>query len=98
MPTLGTHGATSPQIPTGPKPHRCDFVRIAEDQHNNMFKPSTQDYAKIAKKYEKYNTNNATFNGKNLADDKKITNFYVAKERGVLAVKDKVGIADEVER
>jgi hypothetical protein len=63
-----------------------------------MFTPSTQDYAKIAKKYEKYNNNNATFNGKSLADDKKISNFYVAKERGVLAVKDKVGIADEVQR
>ena len=56
------------------------------------------EYASIAKKYEKLNANNSTFNGKNLADSKKITNFYVAKERGVLAVKEKVVIADELER
>ena len=99
MPSLGdSGGATEARKTVGPKPHRCDFKRIAENQHVEKFKPTTQDYAKIAKKYEKYNTNNATFNGKNLADAKNITNFYVAKERGVLAVKDKVGIADEIQR
>jgi hypothetical protein len=56
------------------------------------------DYAKIAKKYEQLNGNNATFNGKSLGDDKKITNFYVAKQRGVLAVKDQVMLADELEQ
>jgi hypothetical protein len=56
------------------------------------------DYASIAKKYEKYNENNNTFNGKSLTDAKKITNFYVAKERGVLAVKEKVVIADQLEK
>jgi hypothetical protein len=55
-----------------------------------MFNPTTKDYAKIAAKYEKYNNNNATFNGKSLSDAKGLTNFYTAKSRGVLAVKEKV--------
>lgn len=59
--------------------------------------PTTMDYAKIAKKYEGLNGNNSTFNGKSLNDNKPITNFYVAKERGVLAVKDRVMLADELE-
>ena len=53
-----------------PTAHKCDLQKQAEDAHKNMFKPTTQDYAKIAKKYEKYNNNNSTFNGKSLSDAK----------------------------
>jgi len=32
MPTIGTSGgATTDKRTIGPKPHRCDFVKIAED-------------------------------------------------------------------
>jgi len=37
------------------------------------------DYAKVAKAYEKYNTDNSTFNGKSLSDNKAVSNFYKIK-------------------
>ena len=68
-----------PPAPTGPKPHRCDLFG---SYMNDKFIPKTQDYAKVAKAYEKYNTDNSTFNGKSLSDGKPISNFYKLKSQG----------------
>ena len=63
-----------------PVPHRCD---LAPDYSSDKFTPQTITYAEAAKKYEKYNNNNCTFNHKSLSDNRNITNYYLAKERGV---------------
>ena len=63
-----------------PVPHKCD---LTPEYANDQFTPKTIAYADAAKKYEKYNNNNCTFNDKSLSDNRKITNYYLAKERGV---------------
>ena len=71
---------TAPSPPKRPAPHRCD---LAPGYASDNFVPQTIAYADAAKKYEKYNNNNCTFNEKSLSDNRKITNYYLAKERGV---------------
>ena len=71
---------TAPSPPKRPVPNRRD---LAPDYSKDNFVPKTIAYADAAKKYEKYNNNNCTFNGKSLSDNRKITNYYLAKERGV---------------
>ena len=82
---------SAPSPPKRPVPHRCD---LAPGYSKDAFIPKTISYAEAAKKYEKYNNNNSTFNEKSLSDNKKITNYYLAKERGVDYVHRKKPIND----
>ena len=50
------------------------------------------DYAKVAKKYEKYHNDNSTFNNKSLSDNRKISNFYKMKSKGADEVYTKAPI------
>jgi len=82
--------AQAPPSDLRPKPHRCTYGVFGSSDpesiangYGNEFKPSTHSYAKIAHAYEKYNNNNAAFNGRSLSDNKPITDFYTAKARGV---------------
>lgn len=78
-----------------PKPHRCD---LSAGYTRDNFMPKTMDYAKIAKKYENINNNNSAFNGRNLSDNKPVTNFYQAKGKGAEYVFTKRPIADGIAR
>lgn len=63
-----------------------------------MFKPSTQDYAKVAAKYEKYNNNNNAFNGRNLSDNSKVTKFTRVKLHGIDSVHPMQSLVTEYEK
>ena len=76
--------ARAPPPATRPKKHDCNY-----QEAEPKFKPQTNEYAEIARRYEKYNNNNSAFNGKSLTDHRKITNYYKAKERGIDYVKPK---------
>ena len=78
--------------PTRPKPHRCD---LTPGYQNDSFHPKTISYAEAAKKYEKYMNNNSTFNEKSLSDAKKITPWYLSKERGIDYVNRKKPVHEE---
>ena len=85
-----------PRLPPpqpGPKPHRCD---LTPPYMADNFKPKTNDFAAVAKKYEKYSNDNNTFNGKSLSDNRPISAFYQAKSRGVGAVHQKQPIVDQI--
>ena len=56
------------------------------------------DYARVAKAYERYNSDNSTFNGKSLSDGKAISNFYKIKSQGADAVFKKAPIVQGIER
>lgn len=56
------------------------------------------DYAKVAKAYAKYNTDNSTFNGKSLSDNKAVSNFYKIKGQGADSVYTKAVHNREAER
>jgi len=60
-----------------PKVHECYYK-----EGEPTFTPSTNDYAKIAKQYEKYNSNNNVFNNKSLSDNKPLSQFYFEKCTG----------------
>ena len=74
---------------TGPKPHRCD---LTPTYMADQFVPKTLDYAKVAAAYEKYGTDNSTFNGKSLSDNRPISNFYKLKGQGADSVYTKAPI------
>ena len=84
--------ASAPPAPKRPVPHRCDPT---PNYMNDTFQPKTISYAEAARKYEKYQNNNATFNEKSLSDAKKITPWYLSKERGVDYVNRKKPIHEE---
>ena len=63
----------------------------------DQFQPKTMDYAKVAKAYEKYQSDNSTFNGKSLSDNRPVSNFYKIKSLGAGAVYTKAPIAQAVE-
>lgn len=46
------------------------------------FQPTTKDYAKVTRKYEKFNNNNSAFNGRNLSDNQLVTQFQNLKLHG----------------
>ena len=83
-----------PPAPTGPKPHRCD---LTPPYMQDQFVPKTIDYAKVAKAYEKYNSDNSTFNGKSLSDNRPISNFYKLKSQGADAVFTKAATVRAIE-
>ena len=85
--------AKAPPAQPRPKPHKCD---LTANYMNDTFKPKTNDYEKIAKKYEKYNNNNSVLMGKNLSDNRPVTNFYEAKGRGATYIHHKRPIADGI--
>lgn len=67
-----------------PKAHKCagttkDKIFIGNTE---PFKPSTMNYAKVARHYEKLNNNNSAFNGKNLSDNQPVTQFQNLKLHG----------------
>ena len=55
------------------------------------------DYAKVAKAYERYGSDNSTFNGKSLSDGRPISNFYKMKSQGAGAVYTKAPIIKKLE-
>lgn len=83
-----------------PKRHTCDatdkkvFIGNVEP-----FKPTTQEYSKVARYYEKLNNNNCAFNGRNLSDNKPVTQFMNLKLQGGKRseVLQKQKYADELE-
>ena len=87
--------AKAPPPEPRPKPHRCDLTGM---YMNDNFKPKTMDYNMIAHKYEKYNNNNSVLMGKNLSDNKPVTNFYQAKGHGATYIHHKRPIADAIAR
>lgn len=60
--------------------------------------PKTLDYARVAKAYEKYNTDNSTFNGKSLSDNRPISNFYKLKSLGADSVYTKSATVRAIEK
>ena len=87
--------AKAPPSGPWPKAKKPDMTPI---YMNDTFTPKTLDYAQIAKKYEKYNNNNSVLMGKNLSDNKPVTNFYEAKGRGANYIHHKRPIADQIEK
>ena len=85
-----------PPAPRMPKPHRCRDP--GPTLVHEKFVPRTQDYAKVARAYERYNNDNSTFNGKNLSDAKPISNFYKIKGHGPDAVYTKAPIVRAIEK
>ena len=83
-----------PEAPRMPKPHRSD---LNPHYVHEKFVPKTMDYAKVAKKYEKYHNDNSTFNGKSLSDAREISSFYKMKGLGADTVYKKAPIIREIE-
>ena len=83
---------SAPSPPKRPVPRRRNKT---PEYMKDQFVPKTQDYAIVAKKYEKYNNNNSTFNTKSLSDGRPITNYYIAKERGIGYVQRKTPINNQ---
>ena len=79
----------APASKKGPKPKRGDTT---PNYMKDQFVPKTMDYAKVAKKYEKYHNDNSTFNNKSLSDNRKISNFYKIKSKGADEVYTKAPI------
>ena len=79
-----------------PPAHKCDATknpaRVA-CADCGVFTPSSQAYAKVARKYEKHT--NCVFNGRNLSDHSKVTQFQKLKLQG--GVSDKARAAKELD-
>ena len=83
-----------PPAPTYPKRRKVDEPLYMKDN----FTPKTNDYAKVARAYEKYNNDNNTFNGKSLSDARPLSNFYQMKSKGADAVYTKAPIVRGIEK
>lgn len=66
-----------------PKPHKCSATdRVVYIGNSEPFMPSTNQYIKVAKHYETLNNNNSAFAGRNLSDNKPVTQFQNLKLHG----------------